>query len=647
MQLNISNIFVKIFCLVGMMLMFRPVLSATDSCRNVGVAGECKIFQESIQVQPMVAQQLIRLALDDNDIIFGEYTNKTVGDDTYEVTDSTGAKHIFWFDDLQDSKSDTVEHSVASAVCLLNGGRIDGKSSLCYGRLSESKLNQDLSQFGITVQCINNMNTEPYCKIQSKTLTGALRGFMYNNKQIMDPTAFKTMQIVSTDEVQEYLRDYTMLSISSYGLLMRGFQCLSMPKSYRPTGEYVARDDVLSCTVTYFDSGADKTYKQTIDFLFDDMYEHSSLTASAGRAGLICSAQGGSATSKGVCAGFSQDMCINLQNEFNIDTEWNPDAGGCIMLDSQKNAKNQKVASIAGSAGLMVLGVVSLPVSGGTSAVAIVAAIGGVITLVSTLTSEITGAIIDAKFTANLLDANKCLINQCGGAIVRDSQLFVKNKTSEQCIACATESVQRLIESVIVYNGDFTNSNANASAYLIDILYSVISGTLQPICIEEIATNIEQSPLVDIKETADTAMLVGIVLSLGSGVTGKFTKPKMTTVMDKIVNKVKNLQSAQINTAALEALAVSGRAERLFVRMETMSQTTVNALKNYKKARGWNTLTKNATRFIDDMDATESSAVDVYKTWTAHCGDSFPCDKTIDDFMSVETLNDLCVGGRI
>lgn len=648
MQIKIVKKLLSIvcFCMGIQVFALHPVMAAGNPCRDIGVSGECELFKEFIQVQPMVAQQIIRTALNDNNVTFGDYTNKTIGDDTYDVTDSKGAKHTFYFDDLQDSKSLNVTTSVAGAICLLNGGIPAEKSFICNGRILESKLNKDLETFGMSAKCTDNMNATPYCKIIHNKRTGKLRGFVYKSQEIINPNTFKTMQIVSTDEVQKYLREYTKLSIVSYGLTMTGFQCLSMPQAYIAPDNIAATDDVLACTVSYFDPNTDKTYKQTIDFLFDDMYEHSKLTATAGRSGMICHAQGGSATSKGVCAGFTQDMCNKLQDDFDISTQWDPDAGGCVMTDVKKNAKIQKATSIAGSTGIFILGVVTLPVSGGTSGVAIAAAIGGVVTLISTATSGIVGAVIDHNFTTALLSANNCLIEQelCGGTTTRNNQLSVKNKSSQACITCATESVQNLIESVMSYNGQFTEDNANTAAFLVDVLYSVISGTLQPICIAEIATNVEQSPLVTVKETADYAMLLGVVLSLGSGIAGKFSKPQLTTVMDKIVGKVKGLQSSKLSTAALETLALSGRMERLAVRAKNASSTTYNALKNYKKARAWGKLTTKAADFVTHMDAEEidNNGTNVYKTWTTYCGKSFPCDKTIDDFMSVETLNALC-----
>jgi hypothetical protein len=238
------------------------------------------------------------------------------------------------------------------------------------------------------------------------------------------------------------------------------------------------------------------------------------------------------------------------------------------MQDSQKNARRQKTAQISGSVGMFILGVVTLPVSGGASGVFIAAAIGSSLVLISTVTSGTINAVIDQKFTTALMAANSCLINQCGGTITKKTtcdtcpnkgtitRLDVANKTSANCISCATTSVRDIIETVITYDGDFAASNANASAYMIDVLYSVISGTLQPICLEKVATGIETSPWMTIKDISDTAMLVGTVMSLGAGVAGKFAKPNLTTVMDNLVTKIQGLKGAKINISKSHAVPV-------------------------------------------------------------------------------------------
>jgi hypothetical protein len=653
MQIKIWGAFFRLLCVSSLFVVLgaRPVLSAGDPCRNIGVSGECEMFQDIIQVQPMVAQQLIRTALNDNNVTFGEYTNKTIGDDTYEITDSKGAKHIFWFDDLQDSKSASVEYSVAAAICLLNGGKIERNSNICYGRLSESKLNGQLSEFGMTVQCFDNMNSQPYCKIQAKTLSGKLRGFIFNNQTIIEPDVFQSMQIVSTDEVQNYLRDYTMLKLATNGLIMRSFRCLSMPISYKNINTLSDiiddQDDVLSCTVSYFDPTADKTYKQTVDFLFDDMYEHGKNAASAGRAGLVCNAQGGSATTKGVCAGFTQEMCDAIRINYNIDTRWDTDAGGCIMLSMETDAQNKKITGIVEAVGGVAIGILLLPATGGTSVVGVVAVIGGIVTIVATYISQSAASEIDAMFTASLLDANKCMINQCGGVTTQNGQMVVKNKTSSDCIACATSSVENLIKSVIEFKGEYGNNDANASAYLIDALYSVVSGTMQPICIEAVAQGVKQNDYVTIKRAADTAILIGTLISLGSGIAGKVTKPNITTIFDKMGEGLQKLNKSKINVIAFETLAASSRMEKLALRIKNasmvISETVVGRLKNMTGLKNSSPFVERIGSVLDIKDGNDA-ANSIYNNWTATCNTDFPCTSTIDEFTISESLEMLCGG---
>ena len=55
-------------CLGVYMMLPCTVWAAGDACRDIGVAGECDLFKADTQVQPMVAQQLIRLALNDDNL---------------------------------------------------------------------------------------------------------------------------------------------------------------------------------------------------------------------------------------------------------------------------------------------------------------------------------------------------------------------------------------------------------------------------------------------------------------------------------------------------------------------------------------------------------------------------------------------------
>ena len=643
-------------CLGVYMMLPCTVWAAGDACRDIGFAGECDLFKADIQVQPMVAEQLIRLALDDDNVTFGEYTNKTVGDDTYEVTDSAGAKHVFWFDDLQDSKSGAVSESTAKAVCLLNGGSLDD-SYRCMRPTTPDKLAEDVKSFEMVADCkckngcVGETVQAPYCKISVKRImaNGKLNDFSYNGVQIIDPNVFSEMQIVSTGEVTEYLRDYVMIKLVTNGLIMDAFGCSSRPMSYSDGSMSV--DDVLRCTVRYRDSVTQESKTQNIDFIFDDMYEYGKKAASAGRAGLVCNAQGGSATSKGACAGFTQEMCTAIAKEHNIDTRWEPEAGGCIMTSAADYAETQKSLAVTGAVAGLAIGILTLPVGGG---VATVAMIGGIMTVISTGVSMGVAKKIDAAFTSAILGANQCLIKSelCAGTALVDNELVVKNRFNKECIKCANQSVSQVIEAVIAFNGEYSKTDADAAAYLIDVLSSVENGTMQPVCIEEYASNIEKSPLVTTKQVADAAMLIGVVLSLGGGVYAKATSANAESVLDKVIKGAKNFKTAKANIEAVEVLADAGRMQALMSRTQKTYKSFVNIISEYKRLRGVENLSKSTLSFVDrvasfsDMYDGTGAGGNIYDAWTAAgCTKDFPCSATVAEFVDPTTLDAMCIGG--
>lgn len=664
MQINTLTSFLRTCCICVGLLMMVPctVLAAGDPCRDIGVAGDCELFKSNIQVQPMVAQELIRVALNDKNVQFGEYTNKFSGDDTYEVTDSKGAKHIFWFDDMQDSKSGTVDKSVATAICLLNGGELDD-SYRCMGRVN-GNIYEDLKQFAMTADCkcqngcISETVQTPHCKIYVKSVFAgsSLNDFTHNGVQLIDPNAFSDMQIVSTGEVQEFLRDYVMLKLITHGLVLESFTCYNRPLSY-------GVDDILRCTVKYYDTDTNASDTKNIDFVFDDMFEYGEKASSAGRAGLVCNSQGGSATSKGMCAGFTQEMCTTVASKYNVATRWDESAGGCIMENAESYAKSQQALTVATAAAGLAVGIMTIPVTGG---VAVVAMIGGIMTVIATGVSMSVADKIDAAFTAALLNANKTLVNQCGGVVIQsDGELRVRYYMDEQnanntdypeCVPSATSAIQQLIKAVIAYNGEYTNSDAAAASYLIEVLSSVMDGTMQPVCIDAMTANIEQSSLVTTKRVADAAMLIGVVLSLGGGGVAKIKGANAESLLDNTIKGVKGLKNARANVAAVEQLANASRMQALGTRMQKTYKIITNAISDHKKIRGIETLSKstparkfleNVATFGDLTDGTNSSG-SIYDAWTASgCTKDFPCNKTVADFMNAKTLNTMCTGGQI
>ncbi len=644
MQLKIIKAFFKMCCLCAGLQVFVPCTAwaANDPCRDIGESGECELFKDSVQVQPRIAQQLIRLALNDENIVFGEYTNKTAGDDTYTVTDSRGAKHVFWFDDMQDSKSGNVNSSIAYAVCILNGGSmLYNGIGRCDGKLNESKLNQDLAQFAMRASCkcqngcASGAIKEPHCEISSSYITSEPKGFVYNGHEIIDPKVFSNMQIVNNSDIEMFLEDYVILKLGLVGLVVDSFKCLSRPMYYSDGG--MGADDLLRCTVKYKDGFSDDVKASTIDFIFDDMLEHNKTTAAAGRSGLVCHAQGGSVTTQGVCAGFTQEMCVVLSDTYGVNTQWDENAGGCLMLDSQKQAKIEKVQHYAGAGTLFVLGVVTLPVSGGASVVGVVAAIGGVLTLVADVGHSVSDHKIDAGFAAALIGANKCLIKDC------ETQLTINENMEtvfiERCEKCATESIQNLIVAMLQYPSKMEDSDAEVAMYLLERLFPVIEGTTAPICIDAATQMVETSNWESIKTVSEVAMSVGVLMSLG---THAGNAGKIVTVADKI----KSLRGAKNIATTTSVIGRSARLQRIAQRISSVSKKTLETIKHLKEVTA--PFSGKAAQFADkimtadDVSDGLESAGGLVAAWNSTCSTQFPCEETITHFMRNDVFNNMC-----
>lgn len=649
MRLNTIKSFIKLCYLCISILFVVPctAIAAGDPCRDIGVSGECNLFKDSIQVQPRNAQQLIRLALNDENVIFGEYTNKTVGDDTYEVTDSTGAKHIFWFDDLQDSKSANVNSSIAYAVCILNGGSMMYNGiGRCDGKLDSNKLNQDLALFAMkaTCKCQNGCTSgtikEPHCEITNNYITGSPQGFIYNGEEIINPNIFSNMQIVNNSDVETFLEKYVVLRLGMHGLITTGFNCLSRPMYI--SGDGADANDLLRCFVTYKQMPDEEhTKRATVDFVFDDMLEYSKKTAAAGRSGLVCHAQGGSATEQGVCAGFTQEMCSTLNSKYGVSTKWDVESGGCVMLDSQRQAKLDTVQHYAGTGALFVLGVLTLPASGGASTAVIVAAIGGVLTLIGDLGHMVAEHQIDAHLSSALINANMCVLQDCGG--LTDNGQSLVNKIAPNCVSCATKSMQNLITTMLEFPSATEGDNMNSALYFLDILLPVIEGTMAPICIEAVANSIETSSWETIKHISDWAMAIGVLTSMGVHATN--TK-NIITVTEKIKG-LKNTSSSTI-TGAANAIGRSARMTKIVQKISNMSKKTLNTIKHLKEISApWSgkaaTFVERIGDFDDISDGFES-ATGIVTAWNSTCPTNFDCNEPITHFMSNNTFNNLCTG---
>lgn len=585
-----------------------------NECKTTN-ATQINLFKDNIQVQPMQATALIRSyfhnkGLNSGDTKFGCYTQKSGwgSDDCFEVT-LNNKRYVFWFDDLSESDSDLVNKSVFGGACLIAGGKRDAaQGSNCYIDTS-TKLDFIKDTFNMGVQNTGIKNTYTYY-ILGKIGISTIK---HNGINIIDPYVFSKLQMGSVSNMHELIEGYSQIQFNKNGLIMDSMKCSHATRS-------LDNDDVVSCAVSYYDPTTNKNSYGFIDFVFDDLYEMIDSTGADGVARLTCKATGGQDTSKGACAGITQKICNDLKKH-NIETEWNPDKGGCIMNAAATQYKWEKAKGYAGTAVAITLGVLAVPVSGGSSLLVITAVVGGVVTIIATIAVDAVQHIIDENFTAALIRANTCSTQTCKHSNI-----------SPDCRKCAQDSVYELVRTTTEFNGEYSDSDANAASYLIDKLSPIfLDGTMGSICLSASMRSIEQSKLVTTKKIAEGAQLLGAILTLGAGTTNA-------------VKGAQNLGGKIANANAISSLGKTLKASKIMTYIEKYSSTIAKDFQD--KAKLLTNKGKNLNKFIDSIghgfDATDVMGYGstVYDSWTASCTAELPCDKSIDDFIN--NFDNLC-----
>lgn len=641
--------------LVSVSLVFGA-FAAGNPCYDVGVAGWCNLFDDII-VQEEAAKGLIKVAMKE-DLVdknsYGYYEMKgtfdKAADGQYKYKDSAGAVHVFQFDgfDLPGGIIEKERAAIKLAVCKMYGGQGANNESVCYmdnplSGVESAYLYNDLQQFGMyprwvpesTRKVVGNQTTvvgshyKFLPEIAYDDFDADDWSFYYGSEEIINPNVFKNLQIRNLESVIDYLSDYVILRFSMAGLLIDRFSCAS--STIKIKNNTLAPDDFLPCSVMYYDPEKDMNLSVDFGFLFDDVAETKESVAAAGDAMLACAALGGSGSDKGVCAGFDENMCNALKIENSIDVEWNPDKGGCVMMAQQKYNRNQKIKNMAVATGGIVVGVFTLPVTGGASMIGVVAIIGGVATIIGTVATAVANVVMDANFSAALLGANKCLIDNCGGVIKTDDGYNVQKTVS---CGCATEAVQNLAEAMIKFEGSFTEQNANTALYLMDVLLSAQVGTMQPICVQEIMENIDKSGWQNVANIGNSVALIGVILSVPSWFSGGANN--LETVGARLTQNFK--VNARNTKKVLLAIGKTNKISKLAAKLKKMSVSTVIALERLVKN---NRVAGRQFNAFASKLSTADTAKQVMGIWAGLCpSKAFPCAETLTTF--VDAFDNLC-----
>lgn len=626
--------------------------AAGNPCFDVGVGGTCQLFADAV-VQDEAARGLIKVAMksdvrdaqSDYYELMGNLT-KSAADNHYIYLDSDGKSHVFEFKsfDLPAGAVDRERTSVRTAICKMYGGQSAADSGVCYmntelSGVQSAHLWNDLKQFGMypewvpekEQQVVGNQKTvvRAHYRFVSEFDADDFDAddwtFSYNGHEVINPNVFADLQIKDLISVKDYLADYTILRFAMSGLAVNNFSCASSTIKVR--NGMLSLDDFLPCSVTYHDVDRNMNISVNIGFVFDDAADTKKKTVQAGSAMLACAASGGSASEKGVCAGFDEQMCELLRTKNGVDVEWNLDKGGCVLKAQEKYNSGQTIKNMTVATVGVAVGVLTIPATGGGSAMAVVAIIGGVATAIGMVTSVTANLIMDSRFSAALLGANKCLIAECGGIKHSVDPNVVQVVRPNSC-ACAREAVQGLAKAMVEYEGVFTEQDAETALFLIEALISADAGTLYPVCLREIADGADKSGWQNVAKIGDAVALVGVVLSVPTWFSHAASSAK--TVGDTLTNKFNT--SANNAQNVLKTVGQTTKITKIADKMRSTANTAVLGLERLlSKVSGTG---KKLNEFTDRL-LTADSGKNLVQVWADVCpSTTFPCDATLTKFVA-------------
>lgn len=275
----------------------------------------------------------------------------------------------------------------------------------------------------------------------------------------------------------------------------------------------------------------------------------------------------------------------------------------------------------------VAVGVLTIPATGGGSVMAVVAIIGGVATAIGTVASATAKLIMDSRFSAALLGANKCLITECGGIKYSVDPNVVQVVRPNSC-ACAREAVQGLAKAMVEYEGVFAEQDAETALFLIEALVSADAGTMYPVCLQEIADGADKSGWQNVAKIGDAVALVGVVLSVPTWFSNAASSAK--TVGDTLTNKFNT--SANNAQNVLKTVGKTTKITRIADKMRSTANTAVAGLeRSLSKISGTG---KKLNEFADKL-LTADSGKSLVQVWADVCPSTkFPCDATLTKFVA-------------
>ncbi len=331
-----------------------------------GAGGECVKTFSKLQTQEPTAREFI--------LAYGTQKNLPLTCyHTYEnrrgITSPLGQEYIkcsaggksyeFEFDDLIQDPGKTAVESENTALCTMFGGKIVKHPDSSIEKIWQScEIARDICNGplqSLATKIGHSVMYQGYCRLsrsaQTKSLVG-LKTLPGVDNRIFYNTGAQMRAGTAQAQVEEYL--HTKFPNETY------INCNPNPKILN-AGLGLDPDYVMTCTV-----GTNQ-----VDFIFHDLTEGADYKAESGEAKMACAIVAQRVDGKN-CRGLDQSACTDLGNKLKQmgrrGTEYKPEQGGCILLDTQTEELVNLGLEIAGGVALTVA-------TGGYGAIVVAASI--------------------------------------------------------------------------------------------------------------------------------------------------------------------------------------------------------------------------------------------------------------------------------
>lgn len=348
--------------------------------------GVCvRVFQD-VQTQPLTAIGLADIWGQKNDLMLTcEQEPETRSFQYYLRCSANGEAYEFEFDDVEESKDNTIDRGLVRGICTLFDLKYDlprditaipsGGANPAYyisSRVGQhyhgaclttdsavcAQVNSALAKTGYTAQ-ITTIDGVTKCELSPivHSVNSLRTAFGLNN------TVFQSsIQVDLSTNLVSQIRNYVAKHMADRGETLTSFSC-----NIAPT--HIGNDDVLTCYVN----------GQPVDFVFDDLSESTTYEQDGSMAGISCMIYGGKYDGKH-CRSLDREQCALANDFIPGGTDWDQGANACVLNDAKQAQKVRNGISIA--TGIVVtigtLGIASAAGAGVTGAYYLVAVVGSV-----------------------------------------------------------------------------------------------------------------------------------------------------------------------------------------------------------------------------------------------------------------------------